>query len=595
MKTKLLLIASMALSLLGVLPAKADSALVLSETAAQQIAPKNHWMRPFFGIRTLPLYTFAVKSQGGATKVTAVKVRIPSNARMPEQLYVYDGANQLASALPDTTTRLTDLNGFALDVADGVTKTLTIKADFPPGAADIGAYGEYGQVCIVSVDCLTAAGESKTFMATTSFVSNEQRLFRPMAANISLAETPTAEAVKDVDGVLTAIRGNFVIGFTPEGGDLSMPSGDDFVVIAQVGREEIPCQVSIVGGAVSRIANGTTYNVGIQARLPLTIPGAQHQRSGPVSFSLRQVTWRNDPGSSSIATAQTWGMPNWKTLTTATLPKADPETAVTKPRLPKVTAKIWREIQDMLKPDSNGFMPQIHSESGIYIVNGTNPNRDMKLVFPVVVPTGIPDQAKTIGQIASVDLTITPTTMTPVFKAPADLTADSRDNLVEYTAQSITRIPTTGQDTIANFEVVLNGLHVQGKALRTGPSSATLQFYWDCESGYPNSAGQSLDCFDLSAADADGSTPGQPMRFELGVGQVAKAAGSFQIGVKAAPGAIALQTSRDLITWSSVDFEYGPMQLDPLGGNTATGTVSVSDSVLTMPDAPARYFRVVVP
>lgn len=591
MNTKSWLVCLTALmGFLGVLPAKADSSLMLSETSTTtQIASRNHWLRPFFGLRNALMYRFDVSSPDEPRKMTQVKLRIPDSARLPDGLYLLDGDTQLAVfGSPDSSTRIATLEGFVLDIPAGTTKTLTIKADFF-GGADTGTYGQVG---VVSATYTTAANAVATATPAARLVSKEQRIFRPMSANVRVAETPTAVEERDqATGELTSVYGHYVIEFAPEGGDLSMPTADDFVVIGRIGRDEVPCTVSILGGAISQINNGTTYNVEIAARIPMTIPGT-YQRSGAVSFRLCQVTWRNFASSPSITVPQTWGLANVNTLVTASLPKGDPETLVTTARMPKVTPKLYDEITAAQQPDSDGFMPQLKSEGGVFMIDAS-PNRQKTLVFPAFVPVG--QDTRIIGQLAMVDLVVNSSTMTPSFRAPANLSADSRDNLIDYPVQNISRIPTTGQDTVANFEVVLGTLRVQGRALRKSASTAVMQFYWDCEIGQTSSAGQFLDCLDISAADAIGNAPGRPMRFSVGIGQVSKDASSFRLNVTGAPGAFLVQTSRDLMSWSPVSFEYGPMQSAGIDEYTMAGEISVPTSALTTPEASARYFRLMVP
>ncbi len=589
MKTNMVLIALVVLmSFVGVLSVRADSSLTLSETSTSaQIAPRNHWLRPLFGARKTNLYSFDVKSDGGASRVTKVKVRIPTYARMPGLVWLFDGMVQVGSATPNSSTRTADFSGFTLDVPDGGSKTLTVRADYSPAAADTGTRGEYGQVGLVSVTYTTASNTTTTAVPTIPMVGHEQRLFRPMIGNLSLAETPTVVEERDGSGQLTSIYARFVIGFTPEGGDLRMPRAEDFVVLARVGRDEIPCQVSMLGWSVSRIVNGTTYGVGIAARVPIHTEGVSFQRAGAVCFRLCRVTWQNELGSSEIALDQTWGLESFRTVTAGNLPKVDPQLAVTVGRLPKVSTKVWDEISNAFVPDNDGHKGQVVSEGGQILIDPVNPTGAKLLVFPT------PFAAK--AQIAHVDVVMTSTTMTPTVKAPPDLSVDSREDLADYEVESLSKVRNANQDTEAAFVVTLGSLRMQGKAIRVGPLSCILQFYWDCEEGYPESPGQYLDCLDLSAAfpDVSGGT-GRPMRFEIGIGEVSKDANSFRLSVKGAPGAFQVYSSKDMASWSPVYFEYGPMQVGPQGEAGMTGEVIVSSSTLTTPDAPMRFFRLEV-
>ena len=572
------------MSFFGIEPVRADSALSVSETSVQQqIGPRNVWVRPFFGARNTVLYKFDVQSANGTSKANEVKLRVPTTARMPEAVYVYDGGAQLASALPDQTNRTATLNGFTLDIPQASPKTLTILADFPR-TDYVGTYGEYAQVELVSVGYATSSNVSAVATPSSKMVSVPQRLFRPMSANIGSFEAPTIIEERNSSGVLTSIYGLFVVTFTPEGGSLRSPRADDFVILGNVGGDEVPCQVTMYG-SVSEIQNGSTYYAYVGGRIPLRIEGASHQRAGAVSFRIAQVTWENHPNSPAISTQQTWGLESLKTATTAFLPKADPETLATTGRVGKVSTKVWDEITSALQP-VDGFKGQVVSEGGQILICPTNPNTKKYLVFPTSSPLG--------GQIAEVDVVVTPSTMTPSVRAPEDLSVDSRETLVEYPLSSLVRIPTSQQTMFANFEVNLGGLHVQGKAIRTGPLTAILQFYWDCESGIPNAPGANLDRLDVAPAYTAGNVESRPMRFNLGIGQVSKDSSSFRLNVKGAPGAFSVYTSRDLASWSAVDFEYGPMQSDALGGLTMTGELRIPSASLTTPEAPTRFFRLEV-
>ncbi len=586
MNTKNLLIALVAMmGLLGIRSVRADPSLSVSETSAQQaVAPRNVWIRPLFGARNTAVYRFDAKSANGACKANEVKLSIPPTARIPEQVYVYDGGVQLASGLPDQANRTVSLNGFSLDIPQGATKTLTILADYPR-TDYVGPYGEYAQVELVSVGYVTATNVAATATPSSKMVSAQQRLFRPMSANIGVDETPTIIEERNSSGVLTSMYGLFVVTFKPEGGSLRSPQAEDFVILGQVGGDEVPCQVRVYG-SVSEVQSDSTYYAYVGGSIPLRIEGANHQRAGAVSFRIAQVTWENHPNSPAISTQQTWGLESLTTATTAVLPKPDSESSVTAGRVGKVSTKVWDEITSALKP-VDGFKGQVVSEGGQILICPTNPNQKKYLVFPTTHPLG--------GQIAEVDVVVTPTTMTPSVRAPEDLSVDSRETLVEYPLTSLVRIPTSQQTMLANFEVTLGGLHVQGKAIRTGPLTASLQFYWDCENGVSNAPGANLDRLDLAPGYTTGNIESRPMRFDLGIGQVSKDSSSFRLNVKGAPGAYSVYTSKDLASgWVPADFEYGPMQSAAVGGATMTGELRIPSASLTTPEAPTRFFRLEV-
>lgn len=277
------------------------STLTLS-AATSPLRSQNYRINPDNGAQYVPVLNFNLKSETGDSNLQTIVVTLATSTKV-STIYLYDGSTLIDSKNAAGTVTFDNLDG-KINVSNGTTKTLTIKADFPSDATSGGSL----TATVSTVNYQKPNGTSATL--STSVAGVAHYVFNN-AAQWSLAGTPTITKVSNQNGSTTEMSATFTFNVTALGSTVRKPVAADFWIDATTGSVSAS---SSVGAPVvipnNDIADGSTAQVSVTA----TVNSAAIASSGSYAFVISRLSWASTTGSN---VNQTWGLDDFKTPSTS--------------------------------------------------------------------------------------------------------------------------------------------------------------------------------------------------------------------------------------------------------------------------------------
>jgi len=203
---------------------KSGNSTLLVKSDATTIYSTNYRVNPSSnGAEKALTSTFAVKSETGSSKITAVTVRATSTGTLPTNLYLYSGSTILdARTVPANGIVTFDIENSNVNVAQDVTTTFTVKADLPSTTAT----GTMVQTQVTNVVFEKADGSTAS---NSTVITGPYHFFASVVPVIGKISS-TAVTVLNND-VNTAVTANVKLNFQANGGDIVATSSNLTAVI----------------------------------------------------------------------------------------------------------------------------------------------------------------------------------------------------------------------------------------------------------------------------------------------------------------------------------------------------------------------------
>ncbi len=280
-----------------------ESTLTLSADA-NNIDAMNHEVDTDNGSEDVIMQTFNVKSETGdsvVTDVTAMSTTTDSTSL--STLYLYDGSTLVDSQAWVSNSGYIVFSDLEINVPKGVTKTLTLKADFGTNTGS-------STVASTSVLAVRYDRPNDSSAVASSTIRGTNQYFYPAVPNFTFVSSSVSATTLGNATNTTKITGNFVFRVRPEGGSMTgfAAAGTDFVVsTTTTGNNPAGATKS-----VTVIPNDSTYAEGgdYTVNLAFDIPNSGINTSGLYTFYVNSITWT--VGSTGPIT-QTWGLDDFKT------------------------------------------------------------------------------------------------------------------------------------------------------------------------------------------------------------------------------------------------------------------------------------------
>lgn len=286
---------------------KPGTATLTLSAASSPLRSQNYQIKTDNGVQGAPVLTFNVKSETGDSKITNVYASTTyTTGGAPTTLYLYDGSTLLASKSVVSSGTLIDFDNLSVVVAKDVTKTLTVKADYPSSVTA----ASFASTTVSRVSFEKPNGTTAT--ASGSQVFGVNNYVYAAAPQFVLVGTPTITKVSNQNGSTTEMSASFTFNVTALGGAMTQPTSSTFTVYAATNTTNLI--LATVGTPVTipnnNISDGSTAQVTVTA----TLPTASVVNSGQYGFVIGSTTWT--VGSTGPIT-QTWGLDDFKTPATS--------------------------------------------------------------------------------------------------------------------------------------------------------------------------------------------------------------------------------------------------------------------------------------
>lgn len=247
--------------------------------------------------------TFAVKSETGRSKITAVKVAISTSSTytasptLPSNLYLFDGSTLIdarsvtSTASPATVTF--DLNNYNVYVEQDTTKTFTIKADFPSNTAT----GTTVSTAVTEVTYEKPNGSSETQSGLN--IAGPYHYLAPVVPQFGKVSSSITRKV--TGDVANGIEAKFVATVTAQGGSIDTGTLQAFISLVNVNGGAVASTsttTAIVESGLTTFPEGAVKNVEFSAFFASTsIPA-----SATYKAVVTRVTWTPTGGTAVLQT-----------------------------------------------------------------------------------------------------------------------------------------------------------------------------------------------------------------------------------------------------------------------------------------------------
>ena len=564
--------------------AMADSTLTLSE-AYPPLRADNYRLTAYDGAHNVPLLNFRTKCEGQDTIVSAVTVLVHGSTphSHPSTVYLYDGTTLISSAAMPVDEWLVHFMGIDIPNAANTAKVLTVKADFP--ANDISPSVVWAEVS--SVVYQKTLGSTSILFPPKIIRGPTQHLMK-IAANWTLATTPTVTSNQNQNGTTTNATASFTFNVTAMGGAIQEPGSTvkEITVVATTtnGLDKVICPtISIVTIPHNNIADGSTASVTVTANLPASAV----KRSGLYYFYVQQINWQSVDGSAKIQ--QFWGLEDFKTPAPVNYQLASTNTNINF-HLPLISYNLWDDVSAVLIGGEWGYPGQVVSEGGFIRLSPENLNPTAYIIFPMNTPNG--------GRFMQIDVAMTASTMVPSMFTPAY--SNAKGDTYPVLSYPVTNIQTTqygsggAAETVTfTIQIAETGFLAYGTIYRTCESSCLVRLFWGSGATY-DSLGEGIDMLDMSPSMDPPSIPDKglikhPPRFKFGIQGVAGNSSVFNMTVDTMPGAFTLQGTSDMVNWVSVPY-YTFESITDNGDGSQLASISIKVGELPAQLNPNRSF-----
>lgn len=250
--------------------------------------------------------TFAVKSETGRSKITAVKVAVSTSSTytatptLPSNLYLYDGSTLIdarsvtSTASPATVTF--DLNNYNVYVEQDTTKTFTVKADFPSNTAT----GTTISTAVTEVTYEKPNGSSET--QTGLNIAGPYHYLAPVVPQFGKVSSVATVIKNGASSQVTGIEAKFIATVTAQGGSVDTGSLQAVIQLINVNGGAVASTsttTAIVESGLTTFPEGAVKNAEFTAFFASTsIPSA-----GVYKAVIQKVLWTPTGGSSVTQTS----------------------------------------------------------------------------------------------------------------------------------------------------------------------------------------------------------------------------------------------------------------------------------------------------
>ncbi len=284
---------------------KPGTATLTLSSASSPLRSQNNRINPDSGVQGVSVLTFNVKSETGDSKVLTVNASTTASGTLPTTLYLYDGSTLLASKTVVSSGAAIAFDNLDVVVPKDVTKTLTVKADWPSNTTT----GSAASTTVSSVVFEKPNGSSANASGAQVFGVNHYAF--TAAPQFALVGVPTITKTSNQNGSTTDMTASFTFNVTALGGAMTKPTAASFTVVAATNT--VTTFAAAVGTPVTipnnDIADGSTAQVTVTA----TLGTAAVTHSGQYGFVITNIAWT--VGGTTIN--QSWGLDDFKTPSTS--------------------------------------------------------------------------------------------------------------------------------------------------------------------------------------------------------------------------------------------------------------------------------------
>ncbi len=280
------------------------SSLTLS-SATSPLRSMNYRINPDSGVQGASVLTFNVKSETGDSKILTVNASTTASGTAPTTLYLYDGSTLLASKTVVSSGGNIAFDNLNVVVPKDVTKTLTIKSDWPSNSTT----GSAASTTVASVLFEKPNGSSANASGSQIFGVNHYVF--SAAPQFALVGVPSISKTSNQGASTTEMSASFTFNVTALGGAMTKPTAATFTVVAATNTTNLlgTAEGTPVTIPNNDIADGSTAQVTVTA----TLANADVTHSGQYGFAVSSIAWT--VGSNTIT--QTWGLDDFKTPATS--------------------------------------------------------------------------------------------------------------------------------------------------------------------------------------------------------------------------------------------------------------------------------------
>jgi hypothetical protein len=260
------------------------------------------------GVTGVEMLLFDVKSTVGDSKITDVTIDATGTAVTDEMdsISLYDGTELIQSvAVSGDSAAFSDLE---IEVGEGVTKTLTAKADFNSSAKGTATLS-------IAVDGITYEqpdlSTSKT-PSTTAITGQEMNLYKDAVANFTLVSAEIDKSGNSTNPSLSTMEGVFKITVEADGGTVTkFPTTTDAVVTVKAYDEN---DVETTANFSSFVSQSPDKNISDGGTATITVSTSlqKNDRSGFYYFKITSIAWEA-VGTTPNSVTQTWGLDEFVT------------------------------------------------------------------------------------------------------------------------------------------------------------------------------------------------------------------------------------------------------------------------------------------
>ncbi|MBC7766770.1 peptidoglycan-binding protein [Arenimonas sp.] len=192
--------------------------------------------------------TFAIKSESGPAKVTAVTaVATSTTASKPTNMYLYQGSTLLdARTVPVSGIVTFDIENSNIQVAQDTTSTFTIKVDMPATTAT----GTMIQTSVTNVVFEKADGSTASNGTTVTGPYHFFASIVPVFTKVSSTATTVLN-----NNVNTAVTANVKLNVMASGGDIKVGSTTAVIGLRNISTGAIVATATVTGTSESGLVN----------------------------------------------------------------------------------------------------------------------------------------------------------------------------------------------------------------------------------------------------------------------------------------------------------------------------------------------------
>ncbi|MEN9604358.1 MAG: hypothetical protein RJB39_43 [Candidatus Parcubacteria bacterium] len=250
--------------------------------------------------------TFAVKSETGRSKITAVKVSIATtstytnSSTLPSNVYLYDGSTLIdarsVTSLASPATVTFDLNNYSVYVEQDTTKTFTIRADFPSNTAT----GTTVSTAVTEVTYEKPNGSSET--QTGLNIAGPYHYLAPVVPQFGKVSSSATVIKNGANAQPTGIEAKFVATVTAQGGPINTGTLQAVIQLVNVNSGAVASTsttTAVVESGLATFPEGAVKNAEFTAFFGTTsIPS-----TGVYKAVIAKVLW-TPTGGSQVAQTQ---------------------------------------------------------------------------------------------------------------------------------------------------------------------------------------------------------------------------------------------------------------------------------------------------